>query len=130
MDSIQRFQIRFSRGSINYGSIIQFNYIMKKVRVVSFANDMPTGPPLNPYQILSNYLKQYKSYGLHKILASWEILHNEESERCLSCTGHAYWSSSSFQPNIIKICLYYQNMSKGIKVMKPTRMHLFLLQRR
>ena len=49
------------------------NYIMKKkVRVVSFARDMPTGP-LHFYQILSYYLKQYGSYGLHKILASGEI---------------------------------------------------------
>ena len=49
------------------------NFITKKVRVVSLATDMPTGPPLHPYQILSNYLKQYGRYGLHKILASWEI---------------------------------------------------------
>ena len=34
------------------------NYIMKKVRVVSLARNIPTGPPLYPYQILSNYLKQ------------------------------------------------------------------------
>ena len=26
-------------------------YIAKKVRVVSFACDMPTGPPFHPYQI-------------------------------------------------------------------------------
>ena len=45
----------------------------KKVRVVSSAHDILTGPPLNPYQILSNYLKQYGSYGLHKISASVEI---------------------------------------------------------
>ena len=31
--------------------------------------------------------------------------HNEESESCLSCTEYAYWSSS-FLPNIIKICLW------------------------
>ena len=48
------------------------NYI-NKVRVVSLACDMPTGPPLDPYQILSNYLKHYGSCGLHKILASGEI---------------------------------------------------------
>ena len=46
--------------------------IMNKVRVVSLARDMPTGPPLHPYQILSNYLKQYGSYGLQKISASGE----------------------------------------------------------
>ena len=39
------------------------NYITKKVRVVSLARDTPTGPPLQPYQLLPNYLKQYGSYG-------------------------------------------------------------------
>ena len=43
-----------------------------KVRVVTLACDMPTGPP-HFYQILSYYLKQYGSYGLHKVLASGEI---------------------------------------------------------
>ena len=46
------------------------NYTMNKVRIVSLTHNRPTGPPLHPYQILSNYLKQYGSYGLHKILAS------------------------------------------------------------
>ena len=32
------------------------NYITNKVRVVSLAQDTPTGPPLHPYQVLSNYL--------------------------------------------------------------------------
>ena len=50
------------------------NYIMKKkVRVVSLAHDMPSGPPLHLYQILSYYLKQYGSYGLHKISDTGEI---------------------------------------------------------
>ena len=48
-------------------------YIMNIVRVVSPARDMPTGPPLHPYQISSNYLKQYGCYDLHKISASGEI---------------------------------------------------------
>ena len=29
---------------------------MNKVRVVSLARNMPNGPPVHPYQILSNYL--------------------------------------------------------------------------
>ena len=49
------------------------NYIMKKVRVGSPAQDKPTGPPLHFYQILSYYLKHYGSYCLHKILAAGEI---------------------------------------------------------
>ena len=46
---------------------------MNKVRAVSLACDTLTSPPLHPYQILSNYLKQYGSYSLHKILASGEV---------------------------------------------------------
>ena len=38
---------------------------MKTVRVVSFACDTPTGPPLHSYQILSKYVKRYQSYGMH-----------------------------------------------------------------
>ena len=43
------------------------NYITKKVRVVFLTPDTPTSPFLYPIQILSNYLKQYGSYCLHKI---------------------------------------------------------------
>ena len=32
------------------------NYIRKTVRVFSLAHDMPTGPPLHSYQILSKYV--------------------------------------------------------------------------
>ena len=32
------------------------NYITKTVRVVSLARDMPTGPPLHSYQIISKYV--------------------------------------------------------------------------
>ena len=71
------------------------NYITNKVRVVSFARDMPTGPFLHPYQILSNYLKQYGSYGLHKISASGEITKTARvvSLACEAPTGpplHSY----------------------------------------
>ena len=45
----------------------------EEMRFVSLACDMPTGPPLHLYQILSYYVKQYGSYGLHKISASGEI---------------------------------------------------------
>ena len=48
-------------------------YIMNDVKVVSLGSDIPTGPPIHPYQILSNNLKQYGSYGLHKISVSGEI---------------------------------------------------------
>ena len=43
----------------------------------------------------------YQRYGALKILAAGEITNNEEeSESCLSCMWHVYWSSS-FLPNII-----------------------------
>ena len=88
------------------------NYIMKKVSVVYLACDMPTGPPLHPYQILSNYLKQYGSYGLHKISASGEIT-----------TLWRQWELSLLHATCLLVFLYiptqyYQNMSKGIKVME------------
>ena len=47
---------------------------MKKVRVVSLACDMPTGPPLHFYKTSSKYVLGYQSYGLHKILVSGEII--------------------------------------------------------
>ena len=59
---------------------------MKKVRIVCLASDMPTGPPLSPYQILSNYIKQCGSYGLHNISVSWEIT-TEQIKSILQATG-------------------------------------------
>ena len=38
--------------------------------VVLLACDIPTRPHICPNKILLNYLKQYESYGLHKISAS------------------------------------------------------------
>ena len=49
------------------------NYLINDVRIISLMHDTPTGPPLYLYQTLSNYLKQYGSYGLHKISASGKI---------------------------------------------------------
>ena len=54
-------------------SIKGSNYIIKKVRVVSLACDMPTGPPLHFYKTLSKYVLGYQSYRVHKILTSEEI---------------------------------------------------------
>ena len=42
------------------------NYITKKVRVVSPAHNKPNGSPLHFYQILSKYVKGYRSYGVYK----------------------------------------------------------------
>ena len=39
---------------------------MKKVRVVSLARHIPTGPPLHSYQTLPKYVLGYQSYGMHK----------------------------------------------------------------
>ena len=39
---------------------------MKTVRVVYLAHNMPTGPPLHSYQILSKSVQGYQSLGAHK----------------------------------------------------------------
>ena len=75
------------------------------MRVVSLVHDTPTGPSLHPYQILSNYLKQYGSYSLHKILAVRGVNYITKKVRVVYCTRLAYWSSSSFLRNTTKICL-------------------------
>ena len=41
--------------------------------IVLLACDTLTWPDICPHQILSNYLKQYGSYGLYKILVSGEV---------------------------------------------------------
>ena len=45
-------------------------YVTKKVRIVSLTCEMPTGPYLCLYQILSKYFKLIRSYEKHKHLAS------------------------------------------------------------
>ena len=40
-------------------------WLQGKMKVVSLTYDMPTGPPLHPYQI-SKYLYGHQSYGAHK----------------------------------------------------------------
>ena len=44
-----------------------------KARFVLLVCDTPTWLDISPYQILSNYLKQYEIYSLHKISFSGEI---------------------------------------------------------
>ena len=94
------------------------NYKTKKVTVVSLARDTPTSLPLQPYRILSNYLKQYGSYGLHKIFGF---------------RGDNYikkkWELTLLHATRLLVLLYiptkyYQIMSKGIKVLEGTRMRL------
>ena len=89
---------------------------MKKVRVISLAGGMPTGPLLHPNQILSNYLKQHESYGLHNIFASWKIT-TKDSESCPLLGTRLL--VLLFIPT-----KYDQNISKGIKVMACTRVCL------
>ena len=80
------------------------NYKTKTVRVISLALDTPPGPPLQSYQILSKYVEGYQSHGAHNDEYNFCFRgDNELSENCLSCTRHAYWSSSSFLPNILKL---------------------------
>ena len=51
-------------------------YIIKKVRVVSLACDMPTGPPLHFYKTLSKYVLGYQSYGSHHFTGYGEMQFN------------------------------------------------------
>ena len=52
------------------------------------------------YHIISNSMRVL---ACTKFRLRGRQLHNEESESCLSCMRHAYWSSSSSLPNIIKL---------------------------
>ena len=91
------------------------NYITKKVSVVSLARDTPTGSPLHPFQLLSNYLKQYDSYGLHK---GFSFGGDKYITRTVSYLLHA----TRLLVLLFIPTKYYQIMSKGIKVMECTRM--------
>ena len=55
---------------------------MKIVRVISLARAMPTGPPLQSYQI-SKYVKGYQSYGLRKDALQTDGRH---ADRCIPLT--------------------------------------------
>ena len=62
------------------------NYILKTVRVVNLARNIPTGPLLHFYITLSKYVLGNQSYGLHKISASGEITTQEIKLRVVSLT--------------------------------------------
>ena len=79
------------------------NYITNKVRVVSLARNTPNGPPLYPYEILSNNL------------AVWELWPAQDFDfrgdnyimktvRVVSLARDMP-TGPPFLPNIIKICL-------------------------
>ena len=96
------------------------NYRTKKVRVVSLAHDTPNGPPLYPYQILSNLLKQYGSYGLRMIFGFRGYNYITKKKKELSLLHVTCLLVLLFIPT-----KYYQNISKGIKV-RHTRMCLLI----
>ena len=54
--------------------------------------------PTKYYHIISNSMGVM---ACTRFLLQGKQLHNEESEHCLSCMQHAYWSSSSSLPNIL-----------------------------
>ena len=91
------------------------NYIRKKVKVVSLARNTPIRPPLYFRQILWNYHKQYGCYGLQKILTRGDNY----------ITKIVRVDSLARDTPTVLLFIptkYYQNMSKGIKVMERTRM--------
>ena len=73
-------------------------------------HDMPTGPDLCLFQILSKYFKPHTQvFGLE--IHSGEVLENNHSSGCPSCTWHAYWSLSMPLQSIIKI---FQTIKKAL----------------
>ena len=76
----------------------------RRKSVVSLARDTPTSLfiPTKYYQTMSKGIKVIELTRMSTISASGEM-HNELSESCLSCTRHAYRSSSSSLPDIIKL---------------------------
>ena len=67
-----------------------YKYITKKVRVVSLACNMPTGPPFHSYQILSKYLQGYQSYGAHMDASSYVTQQQKLSQK-RSITSAKIW---------------------------------------
>ena len=100
------------------------NYMKKKVRVVSFAPDTPTGPPLHPYQILSKYFKKQGSKLNAKILCRPEV--------DFAFSGHNYMinkvrvvSLTCDTPSVSYVCLY-QISSKYFKPLRSYGVHKYL----
>ena len=62
------------------------------------------------YQIISNSMGVM---ACTRFQLQGRQLHKEGSQSCLFCTQHAYWSSSTFLPNIIKICLRVSKLSSA-----------------
>ena len=89
------------------------NYIMKKkVRVVSLAYGMPTGPPLNLYQILS-YSQTVSVMACTRFRLQGRQLHKEVSNSCLLHTTRLL--VLLFIPT-----KYYQIISNSMGVMSCT----------
>ena len=89
------------------------NFITKTVKVVTLTSNIPTGSLLHFYQTLSKYVLGYQSYGLHKTSASEEITRQQIKVVSLACNTPTLYL---FDTNATT--KYYQNMSKGIKVME------------
>ena len=79
------------------------NYIMKTVRVVILARNIPTGLLLHFYQTLSKYVLRYQSYDLQKISASGEITIQWIKWELSLLHATRLLSSSSSLPNIMKL---------------------------
>ena len=94
------------------------NYIMKTVRVVTLAPNIPSRPLLHFYQILSKYVLGYQSYGLHKISASGEktTLRIKRELSLLNATSLLVLLSIPTK--------YYQIISNKMGVMASTRFRL------
>ena len=76
---------------------------ISRVKSVLLACYTPSWPDICPYQKLLSYLKQCGNYGLHKILASGEII-MEKVRVLLNTTCLLIYASTK----------YYQNISNHI----------------
>ena len=83
----------------------------KRVRVVCLASDMPTGPPLHPYQILLNISQTV-----------WELWPAQDfgfrGDNYITKTVRVVFLARDAPTK------YYQNIYKGIEIMEHTRMRL------
>ena len=63
---------------------------MKKLRVVSLVCDMPSGPLLHSYQILSQYVYGYQSYEFVCVKVLWPSQPNGVMSSVVSLPNHTF----------------------------------------
>ena len=95
------------------------NYIIKKVRVVSLASDMPTGPPLHFYKRFSKYVLGYQVMECTRLWLQGRYI----TKKKVSCLLHV----TCLLVLLFISTKYYHIISNSMGVMACT---IFLLQGR